>query len=206
MRQYETDPNFRAYADAFVRAAGLTGFPAKVGLTMGANESGWFDRLTGDFNFAGVTADPSDNGTVAGQYSSDHAAKFCVTHEVVTPAQLKGFREDEQATAHEDPETDVNGDPIALAGGRVRYSLVRWFASYPSIDASVTAYIDIFTKSPARYKAAWDAYQQNQDEEALLKAICAAGYATGPAESAEAEIFGQSNIAHALNMARQLVT
>jgi hypothetical protein len=182
VRQYETDPNFKAYADAFVRAEAVTGFPSIVGLAIGANESGWFDSVTGDFNCWGITRDPETG-----------PAKFCLTHEDLTPMQLQSFRPDERDTA-------VLVAP--LGNGRFRYSMSRWFASFASIDDSVKHYIEFFTQSPQRYKSAWQAYQADHDATALLKGICEAGYATGPAEAVEIQIIGQSNIAHALEMAR----
>ena len=186
MLQYETSPVLKQWADAFARAEKVTDFPADAGLAMGACESDWFTLLTGDYNPWGVTRCPE-----AGP------AKFCPTHEDIPPAQLALFRADERATA-----VFVK----SLGGGRVRYSMKRWFASYASIDQSIMAFIEFFTRSPKRYAAAWEAYQADRGSPTasteLLKAICEAGYATGDAEGTELTIEHQSNIMHAVEMAR----
>lgn len=181
MLTYETSPDFRAIAEAAVKAQAETQFPAQVMLAVWACESGWGKSVTGDFNYWGITRDPA-NGP----------AKFCPTHEDITPAQLASFRPDEQATA-------VQG--AALGGGRFNYAMSRWFASYASPVDSVLAYTQFFTNSPHRYQAAWQQFLADHDTDALLKGICDAGYATGDAETVELSIEHQANIVHAVQMA-----
>lgn len=183
MLTYQNDPLMKQMSLAAVRVEQATGFPAMVTLAMSANESGWWKKVTGDFNFWGITRSPEDG-----------PAKMCPTHEDITPAQLSTFRPDEQATAIQ--TTD-------LGNGRFRYTMSRWFASYPSLEASLTAYTEFFTKSPKRYLPAWTRYQKDHDANALLKNICEAGYATGPAETVEIAIAHQSNILDAVTLAKQ---
>lgn len=186
MLGYETSPVLRDMADAFARAEKLTDFPPDAGLAIWACESSWGMLLTGDYNYWGIIRAPE-----AGP------AKFCATHEDITPADLALFRADERATAV---------FMKSLGGGRVRYSMQRWFASYRSIDESILAFIEFFTRSPKRYAAGWEAYRAHRDSPnastELLKAICEAGYATGDAEGTEIAIQHQANIIHAVEMAR----
>jgi flagellum-specific peptidoglycan hydrolase FlgJ len=184
MLTYEGDASFREMANAAVRAERLTRFPAGVLLAMWACESDWGQKVTGDFNYWGITRDPSQG-----------PAKFCATHEDITPQQLLGFRPDERATA-------VQG--AALGAGRYRYAMSRWFASYASLDESIAAFTAFITESPDHYRPAWQAYQQDGDAAELLRALCQAGYATGPAAPTELAILQQGNIAHALEMAQQI--
>lgn len=182
MLTYEKDSTMRAMAKAAVAVELSTGFPAIVTLSMSANESAWWTKQTGKYNYWGITRDPNDG-----------PAKMCFTHENLTLPQLVHFRGDEKATAVKIAD---------LGGGVTRYSMMRWFASYSSLQESLTAYAEFFTKSPKRYAAAWQQYQQDHDADALLKNICKAGYATGPAEQVEIAIEHQSNIIHAIEQAR----
>lgn len=189
MQTYESNPTFRAVARAFVHVEAKTNFPAAAGLAMGACESAWFTRLTGDWNYWGIT-----------RYPEAGPAKLCDTHEDLLPTQLASFRWDERATA-------VFVAP--LGNGKIRYAMKRWFASYGSLEESVQAYVEFFTQSPKRYRAAWGQYLADREQfpqtaaTSLLKAICEAGYATGDAETVELEIMSQANILHAVEMARQ---
>jgi hypothetical protein len=186
MLQYETSPVLKDMADAFARAEKVTDFPPDAGLAIWACESYWGALLTGDYNYWGIT-----------RYPEAGPAKFCATHEDVTPLELAAFRADERATA-----VFVR----ALGGGRNRYSMKRWFASYASVDQSIEAFIEFFTRSPKRYAAAWEAYQSDRGSPeastTLLESICEAGYAKGDAEATELAIEHQSNIVHAAEMAR----
>lgn len=186
MLEYETNPVVKDMADAFARAEKITDFPAEAGLAVFACESAWGTLLTGDFNYWGVT-----------RYPEAGPAKFCATHEDIATAELAGFRADERATA-----VFVK----SLGGGRVRYSMKRWFASYRSLDESVLAFVEFFTRSPRRYAAAWEAYQSDRGSPeastTLLKSICEAGYATGAAEATEITLEHQQNIIHAVELAR----
>lgn len=183
MLSYETSPLMKQMADAAVRVSITTKFPPAVFLAMSACESAWWTRVTGSWNYYGITADPAD---------IPDRATFCATHEDVTPEQLAGFREDERATAVQGP---------ALGGGKYRYQMHRWFTSYESLDESVEAFVNFFILSPGRYKPAWQQFAADGDEDALLKGICAAGYATGDAETVEITIEHQGNIVHAVEMA-----
>jgi len=170
-------------ANACVRVSAITKFPAQVMLAVWANESAWGANVTGNFNYWGITRAPEDG-----------PAKFCLTHEDITEAQLASFHEDERATAVQTAD---------LGGGKCRYRMQRWFASYASLDESVQAYTEFFTKSPHRYQAAWQRFLVDSDADGLLKRICEAGYATGNAESVEMAIEHQSNVVHAIQMAEQ---
>lgn len=176
-------------AQAAVAAETATEFPARVALAMWACESHWGDSLTGDFNYWGITLSPEHG-----------AAKFCDTHEWLYPAELNAFRDDERASAA--LSLDAAGKPVVRDDGRGRYSMKRWFASYPTAAASMTAYVSFIINSPARYKAAWQGYLQNRDADQFLLAVLAAGYATGDAAAVEIAIAHQSNITHAIDMAR----
>lgn len=185
MLAYEDSLPFRSVARAFCALEASTKFPPAVGLVMWATESSWGKNVTGDNNYFGITSAP-ENGS----------AKFCPTTEYVTPARLLGFRPDERATA-----VPIAGKPTGT-DGRVWYSMSRWFASYTSLQDACAQYIKLFTASPQRYAPAWQKFLTDHDAEELLKNLCAAGYATGPAGVTELAIFHQSNISHAVAMAR----
>ena len=79
--------------------------------------------------------------------------------------------------------------------------MYRWFAVYPSLEAAVEAYVDLLIDSMC-YHPAWLAYQKDGETDKFLQAVCAAGYATGPAFKVELEIEHQPNIVQAVVMAR----
>jgi hypothetical protein len=184
MMTYENDPVMKEQADAAYAVQAVTGFPARVELTVGAVESNWWKDLTGDFNYWGITAELSQ---------IPDEAKFCPTHENLTPTQLLEFRADEQATAKL---------VMAIGSGVYRYSMCRWFTSFPNLDTAVMAFVDFFCNSPHRYQAAWEQYKTDHDEEALIKNICAAGYATGNAIAVELAVSQQANILDAVAKAK----
>lgn len=205
MLTYEESPLMRRMADAFVAVEAVTTFPADVGMAMSILESsdpklGWWSKVTGDNNYFGITANPPDYGSTDGQYSRDRHAKFCATHEDITPVQLEAFRQDERTTAV--PAKDAEGNVIQLSGGRIRYKMLRWFASYFSTTGAISGYVSMFIDSPARYKSAWSSYLALRDNDALLRAICEAGYATGDAEKTELSIEHQGNVVAAIAAAR----
>jgi flagellum-specific peptidoglycan hydrolase FlgJ len=186
MRQFETDQALRDMAIAAVQVEGTSGFPAAVTLAFWAVESQWGAALSAAFNYWGITRLPEEG-----------PAEMCPTHEDISPAQLAGFDPREQATA---------ALVMPLPGGKVRYSMKRYFAAYGSLAESVEAFVEFFTKSPHRYVAAWAQYQANHNADALLKSICEAGYATDSAsEGVRLSIAHQSNITHAVEMARAAV-
>ncbi len=183
MLNYETSPALRSIARAFVALEQTTYFPPAVGLAMWACESGWGTKITGDNNYFGITRAPEIG-----------PAKLCATHEDISLAQLANFRADEQATVT---------SKAPLSNGLYRVYMSRWFASYPSLTDACAEYIKLFTASPKRYKAAWQQFLQDRDADSLLKHICEAGYATGPAEDVELHIEHQGNIIDAVAKARK---
>jgi hypothetical protein len=116
---------------------------------------------------------------------------WCATTENVTPGQLGAFRRDERETA--------------VLIGPNKYSMHRWFAVYPNLMTAVSAYVHLLIDG-TRYHPAWVAYHEgtlnhgNADE--FLRAVCAAGYATGPAFKVELEIEHQANIVAAVAAGR----
>jgi hypothetical protein len=172
----------RQMAIAFVRLEAATSFPPAVGLAMSACESAWWVKLTGDWNYWGMTRAPETG-----------PAKLCPTHEDVTLAEYALFRADERAT-----ETGRQ----ALANGKWRIYLSRWFASYASLAESLRAFESLITDSTHRYASAWQQYIQDRDADALLSHVCDLGYATGPAKGVELTILHQQNIQHAVAAAR----
>ena len=170
-------------AGAAVAVEESTGFPAAVLLSQWACESGWGKCVTGDFNYWGTTRAPEMG-----------PAKFCPTHEDVTLAELALFRADERAT-------ETRREP--LGDGKYRVWLSRWFASYRSMQESLTGYVGLFIHSPKRYKAAWLQYQRSKNVDAFLIAICAAGYATAvDYRNQLLAIAHQSNVQQAIAAAR----
>lgn len=182
MPTYETSPALRSITRAFVAIEKTTSFPPAVGLAMWACESGWGAKITGDNNYFGITRPPESG-----------PAKMCPTHEDITLAQLALFRADEQATVT---------SKAPLSNGLYRVYMSRWFASYPSLTDACEEYVQLFTASPKRYRSAWGEYLQDHDADALLRHICEAGYATGPAEQVELTIAHQGNIVAAIAKAR----
>src|SRR4051812_1994218 len=124
MYEYEQYPPLREMAIAAVRAEAITEFPARVLLTVWACESAWGTRVTGDFNYWGITRLPE-----AG------LARMCATHEDLTPAELEAFDPRERATAQKEKD---------LGKGKARYSMMRYFASYVSLGESVIEYMEFF--------------------------------------------------------------
>jgi len=170
-------------AGAAVEVETSTGFPAAVLLSQWACESGWGKSVTGDFNYWGTTRAPEKG-----------PAKFCPTHEDITLAELALFRADERAS-------ETRREP--LGDGKYRVWLSRWFASYRSMQESLTDYVGIFIHSPQRYKAAWQQYQGTKNVDALLIAICEAGYATAADYRNQLlAIAHQSNVQQAIIAAR----
>lgn len=193
MFQYESYLPLKDMADAAVATERGTQFPALIALAMWACESHWGQNITGDFNYWGITRGPEMGGGV----------KLCATHEWLFPAELHAFRGDERNTAA--VVLDDSGEPITREDGRTKYSMQRWFASYPSAAVSMTDFVSFIIDSPSRYKTAWRQYLVDRNTDALLSAVCDAGYATGDAKTVELTIAHQSNIAHAIEMARASV-
>jgi flagellum-specific peptidoglycan hydrolase FlgJ len=188
---YETSPIFRRMTLAFLHieqetssADGKPGFPPAVGLAVSACESAWWAAQTGKNNYFGITRPPA--------FAGDPASAWCLTMECVTPAQLAGFRSDERSTAV----------PIGIN----RYRMYRWFASYPTLEAAVHAYVHLLIDA-SRYNPAWTAFHEGGgalrgDADKFLAAVCAAGYATGPAFKVEVQIEHQQNILRAVAAGR----
>ena len=147
-----------------------------------ACESGWWSSVTGANNYFSITRPPS--------FPGDRQSAWCKTTEFTTPTGLTRLRDDERATA------------VLIDPAKGEYSMCRWFAVYPSLEAAVEAYVDLLIES-MRYHAAWVAYQRDGDADKFLQAVCAAGYATGPAFKVELAIEHQQNVAHAVEIARR---
>lgn len=189
---YETSPIMRRMTLAFLRIEGATqeaggkpGFPPQIGLAVSACESAWWKGCTGANNYFGITRPP--------KFAGDPESAWCATSEYLpNPAQRARFRADEWATAK----------PIPGKPGW--YSMHRWFASYASLEAAVGAYVHLLLDN-TRYNPAWIGFHEgaehgNADE--FLRAVCAAGYATGPAFQVEVQIAHQQNILHAVAAGR----
>jgi flagellum-specific peptidoglycan hydrolase FlgJ len=165
--------------EAETAGGGKPGFPPAIGLAVSACESGWWAKETGKNNYFGITRPPSAPG--------DPLSAWCSTTESITLAQLQGFRPDERATA------------VLIRPNW--YRMNRWFAAYPDLTAAVHAYVHLLI-DVARYHPAWVVFQANGDADQLLKGVCAAGYATGPALNTELQIEHQQNIQHAVAAGR----
>lgn len=137
--------------------------------------------VTGTNNYFGITRPPT--------FPGDPQSAWCKTTEYTTPTGLTRFRDDERATA------------VLIDPAKGEYSMFRWFAVYRSLEAAVEAYVDLLIDS-MRYHPAWLAYQSDGDADKFLQAVCAAGYATGPAFKVELTIAHQQNIVHAVGIAR----
>jgi len=186
---YETNPLMRRMTLAFLRVEAATaepgkpGFPPHIGLAVSACESAWWSAQTGANNYFGITRPPAFDG--------DPGSAWCATTENITGMQLLSFRADERATAK----------PIRPGW----YSMHRWFAAYPDLKTAVQAYVHLLIDATL-YHPAWVAFHNdraahgNSDE--FLRAVCAAGYATGPAYKVEIQIAHQQNIIHAVSAGR----
>lgn len=119
------------------------GFPPAVGLAMSACESGWWASVTGANNYFGITRPPS--------FLGDPQSAWCKTTEYTTPTGLTRFREDERATA------------VLINPAKGEYSMYRWFAVYPSLEAAVEAYIDLLIDSllPSEFFEFWRAWRSS---------------------------------------------
>ena len=132
----------------------LGGVPANALLGQWALESGWGKKVSGDYNYFGIKAQPS--------YAGDK--KLVTTREVFTDAQAKAFI------------SGMPGREIVSQSGN-NYVVKDWFRSYKSIGEAVEDKVN-FLKSNKRYAAAgvFDAKTPEQFFTALQKA----GYATDP--------------------------
>ena len=189
---YESSPLMRRMTLAFLRIEGATqeaggkpGFPPAIGLAVSACESAWWRSETGKNNYFGITRAP--------QFPGDPESAFCATSEYLPqPGQLARFRADERDSA------------VAQAGKPGWYWMHRWFAVYPTLEAAVGAYVLLLIDS-TRYHPAWIGYHEGAergDSDLFLKAVCAAGYATGPAFQVELQISHQQNILQAVASGR----
>jgi hypothetical protein len=186
---WETSPLMQSMARAFVAIERRTangnppshGFPSAVGLAMSACESGCRASVTGANNYFGIMRPPS--------FPGDTQSAWCETTEYTTPSGLTRFRDDERATA------------VLINTAKGEYSMYRWFAAYPSLEAAVAAYVNLLTDS-THYHPSWLAYQKDGDADKFLQATCATGYTTGPAFKVGIEIAPQQSILHAVDMAR----
>lgn len=179
---YENYPPLKNMALAAVKAGKTTGYPPIVLLAQWSAESDWGRKVTGDYNFWGIKAVPPA------------PCNLCPTTEDLTPEEFAEMRADERATV-----TKIE----PLGNGLNRYHMSCWFASYPSFDASVIAYIE-FILTNSRYHPAWVQYQATKDTDEFIKGIARAGYATSPEyEQLLLTLANQQNLIHAVAMARE---
>jgi hypothetical protein len=147
---------------------------------MSACESGWWASVTDPNNYFGTTLPPA--------FPGDSQSAWCKTTEYTTPTSRLDFA------------TTRKRRPSSLIRKRVN-SMYRWFVVYPLLEAAVEAYVDLLIES-MRYFPARVSYQKDGDADKFMQAVCAAGYATGPAFKVELEIEHQQNTLYAVDMAR----
>ncbi len=151
---------FDALVPCAITAERRTGFPAEAICAAAAIESSWGARPTGDFNLFGLTK--ATNPELPG--------RLVPTHEVLSLSEFAKLPMDERESVTE---------RVDMGHGTYRYSLSRWFPSFPSMQAAVDAYAALITRPGSRYAAAWQAYQRDHKMDALLDGVAKAGYATG---------------------------
>lgn len=161
-----------------------TSFPAEALVAQWAVESGWGQKVTGDFNYFGLTR----------QVAPDRPMKWCATHEILTEAQLEQLEPEERARV-----TSMERLPT----GKFNVRLSRRFPSFDSIRQAVDRYVLLLTQG-YRYARAWTAYLADHDLDKLLNGIAAAGYSTsGNYALVLRQIAHGHNVAIAVQVARQ---
>lgn len=151
-----------AFAPVAVAVERSGGFPAEVIIAQTIAESDWGERVTGVFNYWGLTA----------ATCPARPKKFCPTTEVLTLAQFVTLPFDERASV-------IPGGRVDLGHGKYRYSLSRWFACFDSLADGIGAYVGVITAPGHRYYSAWMRYTQDRNVDALIDGIARAGYASG---------------------------
>lgn len=188
---FESHQPLKEMAIAAVRMEDITQFPADVSIAFGASESDWFTKVTGRYNYWGITRAPEKG-----------PASMCQTMEIITPAQLAEFREDERSTATVVKGRD--GQPLKYGSNaeKLKYSMKRWFADYATPDESMRSFVSLFTGT-SRYRPTWQNFLQHGDAEKLCAGICQAGYATDPnSYNLKLTIMRQQNVRDAVEKAR----
>lgn len=148
-----------ALAEASVALEKRTGYPAIVSAAQAALETGWLKHAPGNNPF-GIKALPGE------------PRQLLQTTEWFTEEERAGFLNlgDGRRIITRHTEKDKRG--------RTRYTVMDWFAAYPSLTAAFDVYGRRLTAG--RYKPGWDAYQQHRDPAKLVDSIAGAGYATDP--------------------------
>ena len=183
-------PVMALFADMFLKAERISGFPADVLMAIAVLESGWFKYETGRFNYMGIKAKATD---------IPDKAKLCLTRELLNPEQIKTMREDERATLK---------SLGASQNGKTWYTCKCWFRSFDSIEQSAVHFTKVFLGG--RYQSAVNAYKMGLPsltaKDALLTAIQKAGYSTGPAAVEEMKLLRHKELQSTIELARARVT
>ena len=157
------------------------GFPPAVGLAMSACESGWWASVTGANNYFGITRPPT--------FPGDPQSAWCKTTEFTTPTGLTRFRDDERATA------------VLINPAKGEYSMYRWFAVYPSLEAAVEAYVDLLIDPCAITPRGW-LIRRTVTRTSFSRPSARRATLRGRRSKWNSKIAHQQNILHAVEMAR----
>jgi flagellum-specific peptidoglycan hydrolase FlgJ len=179
----DREQRLREVARIAVAMEAQTGCPAVLLITQWALESEWGAKPVGNFNVFGIKR-------------AERHRKFCVvtTEEWFTEAQIADWnRRNPDRPARRTGR--FNGDKIEV-------QLDDFFADYDSLADACRDYAWLITEG-GPYRAAWLAYRDSHDVHALIEAV-AKVYATAPSYATLAiNISAQSNVAHAIAVARQ---
>ena len=176
--------------NSFARAATKmerdTGLSAWLATAQWALESAWGEKESGQNNFWGVTYNPKLH----------KGYRWCPTREVLTAKQIDALDPEEQRTIT---------SKVYRSDGKYDLRLSRRFASFPTPEDGITAYVALMNKP--RYAPAFASWRESDKSlvalNNLIDSIAAAGYATDPgyAKSLKA-IAEQANVTRALAQAR----
>lgn len=177
------DQRLAVFAAEAVALEKKTSVPAEMAVGMWAAESRWGFKVTGDFNYWGITF----NGKI------HKARKWCATHEDLTQGEINTWPSaDEKATMQ------VVG---TLRGGRFRVSMYRWFASFESLEAAMAEYGRLLTRVP-KYAEPLQRYVRFGDFDKLVREV-SAHWAQSEAHAALVlQIAKQRNVRDAIQRAR----
>ena len=67
---------------------------------------------------------------------------------------------------------------MLIGPAKGEYSMFRWFAVYPSLEAEVEAYVNLLDDS-MRYHPAWLTYQKDGDTDKFLQDVSCGGLPHG---------------------------
>lgn len=161
------------------------GYPPQVLIAQWAIESKWGSKPSGRNNLFGMTYNPARHSGFS----------WVPTWEELTEVGISALPPDELRTM-------TKREVLPRRNGWWRVELQRKFADYASPQASIADKVGLITTAP-RYHAAWSAFLRDQDINALLVGICAAGYATASYYPQLAQqIAAQPNVARAIAAAR----